>query len=237
MSYKSKFDYYTKEQLQEMVDSSDSIRDFIKKVGLCGNGAGSYSTFYKKAKELGIDVSLIRNRGRHKARHYLQNNCIKEKIKYEDILTENSNYSRIHLKNRLLKDCILENKCFICGQLPMWNGMPLTLQLDHINGIPNDNRIENLRILCPHCHSQQETTGSKKLKIHKPVKNSINEKEKINIEIVKNSNIDFSKFGWVTRVAELIKKHPQKINNWMKKYLPEILEKSFRKNIQVRTVA
>lgn len=51
--------------------------------------------------------------------------------------------------------------CSECGQGPVWNGKPLTLQLDHIDGDSDNNALSNLRILCPHCHTQTETYGSK----------------------------------------------------------------------------
>lgn len=66
------------------------------------------------------------------------------------------------LKTRLLKEGLLEEVCALCGQLPTWNGKPLVLQLDHENGIPWDNRLSNLRILCGHCHSQQPTSRTYK---------------------------------------------------------------------------
>ena len=47
--------------------------------------------------------------------------------------------------------------CGICGLGPEWNGMVLVLQIDHINGDSTDSRLENLRFLCPNCHSQTET--------------------------------------------------------------------------------
>lgn len=88
----------------------------------------------------------------------------KPAVPIEDLLVENSEASSNRLKTRLLKLGILENICSKCGQLPEWCGEPLTLQLDHINGISSDNRIENLRILCPHCHTQTETWGGKRFK-------------------------------------------------------------------------
>jgi hypothetical protein len=61
------------------------------------------------------------------------------------------------LKVRLIKAGILKNVCFQCGQPPLWRGKPLTLELEHRNGNRTDNRIENLEIICPHCHSQTTT--------------------------------------------------------------------------------
>ena len=82
----------------------------------------------------------------------------------ETYLTINSTTNRGHLKKRLLKEGYLENKCAVCGQLPEWNGKSLTLELDHINGLSNDNRLENLRIICPHCHSQTDNYAGKNKK-------------------------------------------------------------------------
>lgn len=82
----------------------------------------------------------------------------------KDILVENSSYYNSHgLKNKLLKSNILKYECQICA-IKEWNGQELSLQLDHINGKSNDNRLENLRFLCPNCHSQTETYAGKKKK-------------------------------------------------------------------------
>lgn len=89
-----------------------------------------------------------------------------QKISVNLLLKEDVEVSSARLKEKLLKEGFLKNICSICGQGPTWNGKVLILELDHINGIRRDNRIENLRILCGHCHSQTETfcRGSKRIK-------------------------------------------------------------------------
>jgi hypothetical protein len=72
-------------------------------------------------------------------------------------------YKTYHLKNRLWAEGIKENKCEICG-ISDWNGKQLNCELDHINGNPKDHRLENLRILCPNCHSQTDTFCGKNIK-------------------------------------------------------------------------
>jgi hypothetical protein len=71
--------------------------------------------------------------------------------------------SRRNIKVRLLRTGLLENRCCECG-VNEWLGRPLSIQIDHINGIRNDNRLENLRMLCPNCHSQTETYGRRNAK-------------------------------------------------------------------------
>ena len=80
----------------------------------------------------------------------------------EDVFVQDSTYARHRLKARLLKSGLVPYRCG-CGITDMWNGSPIVLELDHINGVNNDNRIENLRFLCPNCHSQQPTNSAKNI--------------------------------------------------------------------------
>jgi hypothetical protein len=75
----------------------------------------------------------------------------------ELIFCVDSKFPKGHLSAQVKKYKLFEYKCSICSMLPMWNDKPLTLQVDHINGINNDHRKENLRWVCPNCHSQTET--------------------------------------------------------------------------------
>lgn len=75
-----------------------------------------------------------------------------------DIFCENSRVGRSQLRALVKRLGLYDGKCAECGQGETWNGKPLTIELDHINGINDDNRKENLRWLCPNCHTQQPTS-------------------------------------------------------------------------------
>lgn len=95
----------------------------------------------------------------------------------EQVFKKDSTYNRGHLKNRILKENLIENKCAFCEIENEWQGKPIVLHLDHINGDSFDNRLENLRFLCPNCHSQTETYSKGKGKNNRGRKKEILAKE------------------------------------------------------------
>lgn len=122
------------------------------------NKGGNNRTVKQRINELKIDTShfMTRNESSNESRKMTLKRLKKE------WLTINSNRNRHHLKNHLLKFNLLEWKCRDCGNIGEWNGKKIVLQLEHINGISNDNRIENICFLCPNCHSQTNTFAGKK---------------------------------------------------------------------------
>lgn len=138
--------------LKELVNNSDSISGVLRVFDMENKG-GNYKTLKARLLYDRIDFSHIKmglnsNVGR---------NFQRLRIPLEKILVKGSAYSRNHLKRRLIEGKILRQECYSCGQRPMWKGNPLSLVLDHINGDPIDNRLENLRLLCPNCNSQTPT--------------------------------------------------------------------------------
>ena len=83
------------------------------------------------------------------------------RIPDEQVFVENSTYARHNLKRRILEQKLIEYRCACCGIEPVWNGKPMPLILDHVNGVNNDNRLENLRFVCSNCDSQLDTYKSK----------------------------------------------------------------------------
>ena len=79
------------------------------------------------------------------------------------VFVENATIARHHVKNRIIKQNLIEYVCACCGIGPVWMGNPMPLILDHINGVNNDNRLENLRFVCSNCESQLDTYKSRNI--------------------------------------------------------------------------
>ena len=141
----------SEEEFRKLVSDSTSYLQCLLSLGYTKNGRYAYDLIKQRCNELDVSTDHFRRLGGYQKRRSI-----------DEILVENSTYLNTnHLKERLIKEGLLEYKCEICGNTGEWNGSPLSLQLDHKNGNHTDNRIENLRLLCPNCHSQTDTFSTK----------------------------------------------------------------------------
>jgi hypothetical protein len=87
----------------------------------------------------------------------------RQRIPLEAILVTGSTYTRRELKRRLYETGLKARVCELCGQYEHWRGLRMSLILDHINGVHDDNRLENLRIVCPNCAATLDTHCARNL--------------------------------------------------------------------------
>lgn len=145
-----------KEKLVDAIHGSKSKREIIERLGLRAAG-GNYKQLEKYSELYNLELPV------YKPEH-LSSYSYKQ-VPNAEVFIENSQFAnRNSIKQRLYAMGIKE-ECVECGLGTTWNGKPITLQLDHINGVYNDNRIENLAILCPNCHSQTPTYAGGRFKI------------------------------------------------------------------------
>lgn len=143
------FDGLTKDDAIMIMSECGNIGEFLHSINERVGGSG-YKRFYAFCSKYNINYNDY-------FKYDIRNTANRNKS-IDDILVENSSYLHTNsLKHKLFKLDLIENKCVMCGNIGDWCGKKLSLHLDHINGKSNDNRLENLRILCPNCHSQTDT--------------------------------------------------------------------------------
>lgn len=147
------------DQLRDAVASSVGMAETIRKLGLSDKSVGNRGTVKKYIEKLGLDNSHWLGQG-WTADPSKRHPTIRD---LSEILVEGSDYKTSHLLVRLVKAGIKKQECESCG-LSEWMGKRLPLEIDHINGISNDHRVENLMVLCPNCHALTPTWRGKKNK-------------------------------------------------------------------------
>ena len=140
------------DKFTELVKNSLGIGMVLNYFGLENKGR-NHHIVKNRIKELQIDTSHFNPLHRKKDPKYI--------ISIDEILVKDCKHSTKTVKEKIIKANILKRECYECGNVGVWNNKKLVLQLDHINGINNDNRLENLRLLCPNCHSQTNTFAGK----------------------------------------------------------------------------
>ena len=143
---------WTKIQLVAGVKKSRSIRQVLQFLNLKPAG-GNYAQVKKYITEANIDIGHFQGKGWSKGMHI----PFKQKIPLEKILSRDSSFQSYKLKKRLFIAGLKFKYCEECGWDKKTLDGRIPLELDHINGDSRDNRLENLRILCPNCHSLKPT--------------------------------------------------------------------------------
>ncbi len=150
---------WTEQQLRDAAKKSHSVRQVINYLGLIPAG-GNYVQVQKYLKLLKINTGHFKGKAWNKG----LTGIARDKIPLEKIMVADSSYQSHKLKIRLFADGIKTRKCEKCGWAKKSADGRIPLELDHINGKHSDNRLINLRILCPNCHSLQPTHRSKNRK-------------------------------------------------------------------------
>ena len=148
----------SEDEFISLIRNSNNKAEVLFKLGYSvkGNSWG-YTLLRKRMEELHLNGIEFKGRSGFKDK-------VNESLKLENvdkILCENSPHTRAVIRRFVLKNNLIPYKCSCCGNEGEWLDKPLSLQLDHINGNCSDHRLENLRWLCPNCHVQTSTHGSK----------------------------------------------------------------------------
>lgn len=165
-----------------LIKNSNSLIEVCRKAGIVAT-TGNYDTLKKIIKDNEIDISHFKRLG----------GGLKNKKETSEYLVNGIKVSSYKLKIRLLKEGYKKHVCENCGNTE-WCGKPIPLELHHINGNNMDNRLSNLQLLCPNCHSFTENYGGKNQKINKKQKLSKSDGTEIILASYKNDSIkDISK--------------------------------------------
>jgi hypothetical protein len=141
---------YSEDEARQAIAVSYSWAEALRRLGMCRSG-NAWRVLKKYAAVWGIPTE-------HFDPHHHHRGAIPSRARpIEDVLVEGSTYNRGHLKKRLFDEGLKQRYCELCGQGEEWRGEKMSLILDHVNGVGNDNRLENLRIVCPNCAATLDT--------------------------------------------------------------------------------
>jgi hypothetical protein len=149
---------HTDEEFRELFRTSQTITELLSHFGLLPKG-GNGRTLRARCENLGLSYDDKAAFGRQVV------GVTKRQQPENEMLCSNSTASRRSVKALIRRKNLIPYVCARCSLSPMWNGDELVLVLDHINGVSNDNRLENLRFVCPNCNSQLGTHAGRNKRI------------------------------------------------------------------------
>lgn len=214
----SLIDKYNKEELEDIVSTSFSYAEVLSRLGYSTKNGHNHKTLKNRIEYYNISTAHFSYR------------VPKRDWTDEEIFCEDSMVSQNKLRSAFKERGFVPYKCATCGLEPFWNGKPLVLTLDHINGKNKDNQVENLQWVCPNCDRQSDTYGMKNKKnLEKNTilisgnykEATINDKKK-SVEIPIPDRLELKKILWefknYTQVANYYNVSTTQIRRWCRKY-------------------
>lgn len=155
--YMSATTRYTKELLEAIVPDCLSVTDVLRALGLRPSG-GNNANIRRRLKQYNIDTSHFLGQSYNLGRSFARKSAA------EVLVLRPTDAPKVNRKTllRAMLELGFDYRCELCGNAGAWKGSDLCLEIDHVDGWWNDNRPDNLRFLCPNCHSQQPTSHTKK---------------------------------------------------------------------------
>ncbi len=151
--YDMKLTKYTEHQLRDAVQRNHSMRQTLVTLGVAPYG-GNYDVLRKAISHFGVDTSHFTGQAWNRGKR------LKPRRPINSYLENRFPIQSHKLRRRLIGESIFAHECSMCGGCT-WLGHPIPLELDHINGDRHDNRLTNLRLLCPNCHATTPTYRGK----------------------------------------------------------------------------
>jgi len=157
-----------KTELEKLINESSSLSEILRKLGYT-NIEGNHRTLKDRIQKESLNIESLLERGKTIKSNNIKKYSYSTQNSNESIFKEDSKFSRHHLKKKIIKEKLIPYICRDCNNTGIWNNAKLSLHLEHINGVNNDNRITNLCFLCPNCHSQTATYAGKNVKQKRPL--------------------------------------------------------------------
>jgi hypothetical protein len=151
---------YTEDEARTAIAASKSWAESLRRLGLCSTG-GAWRVLKKYAEVWEISTDHFDPDASRLA------NLKRRQRPLSEVLVRNSSYPRKNVKRRLLAEGLKGPRCELCGQGEIWRGRPMSMILDHINGVRDDHRLENLRMVCPNCAATLDTHCGRRNRIER----------------------------------------------------------------------